>query len=167
MQPLPLDIEIDQEKTPFVFIEKPQRRLGTLWTNSEVYFSATPLKQQFPALQKISNAFGKWLQQFELVFTQKESEKFDLKYYLEAGIQNYSEEVYALPHALAALRAGQYFVSNRASSSHLSTLAKTLRLRGYQTEPEKTEPNQSLETTPMAVTLAASHPSRQPQARLT
>jgi hypothetical protein len=31
----------------------------------------------------------------------------------------------------------------------------------------KTEPNQSPETTPMAVTLAASHPSRQPQARLT
>src|SRR6185503_16471408 len=59
--PLPLDGTVDQEKTPFVFIEKPQKKLGILWTDVEVYFSPTPLKSQFPVLQKISQSFARWI----------------------------------------------------------------------------------------------------------
>ena len=132
--PLPLDRAVDQEKTPFVFIEKPQRKRGTLWTDAEVHFSPTPLKSQFPGLQKISQSFADWIQQFDLVFSQKNTAQGEWLYFLEAGIQNYCAELYALPKAMAALRAGQYFVHHRASEDQLDVLAKSLRLRGYQSE---------------------------------
>jgi len=133
-RPLPVEEKIDQEKTPLVFVEKPQKKRGTLWTDAEVYFPATPLRPQFPGLQKISQSFAKWLRQYDLVFSQKDAAKSEWKYYLEAGIQNFDEELYALPHAFAALKAGQYYVHRRASEGTLDALAKSLRLRGYHTE---------------------------------
>ena len=134
-EPLPQASEIDQERTPFVFITKPRQLRGTLWTDAEVHFTPTPLRPQFPALQKVSQDFAKWLKQFELVFSQKNSEKSDWKYYLEAGIQNFDKELYALPQAYAALQSGQYFVHHRASHGQLDVLAKTLRLREYHVDP--------------------------------
>jgi hypothetical protein len=133
-RPLPMDDTVNQEQTPLVFIEKPQKKRGTLWTDAEVYFSPTPLKPQFPALQRISESFAKWLRQFDVVFAQKHAAQSEWKYYLEAGIQNFDAELYALPRAMAALRAGQYFVHHRASSGELDVLAKSLRLRGYHVE---------------------------------
>ena len=38
-QPLPSDDKIDQEKTPLVFIQKPQKKRGTLWSDAEVDFT--------------------------------------------------------------------------------------------------------------------------------
>ena len=133
-EPLPLHGEINQKATPFVFIEKPQIKLGTLRTDSEVYFSATPLKAQFPELQKISTGFLKWLRQYDLVFSREHADQSEWKYYLEGGIQNFTSELYALPSAMAALRKGQYFVHLRDSDGLLNTLSKTLALRGYKTE---------------------------------
>jgi hypothetical protein len=133
-RPLPLDEKIDPEKTPLVFIAKPQKIRGTLWTDAEVLFTPIPLKPQFPALQKISQSFARWLRQFDLVFSQKNAAQSEWKYYLEAGIQNFDEELYALPRALAALRAGQYFVHHHANPGQLDVLAKSLRLRGYHVE---------------------------------
>lgn len=141
--PLPLDGTVDQEKTPFVFVEIPQRKRGTLWTDAEVYFSPTPLKPQFPRLQKISQSFAKWLRQFDLVFSKKNAAQSEWLYYLEAGIQNFDEELYALPAAMAALRGGQYFVHHRASAGQLDILTKSLRLRGYHVE----QPNEPAQTT--------------------
>ena len=43
-------------------------------------------------------------------------------------------ELYALPKAMAALRAGQYFVHHRGTDGQLDVLAKSLRLRGYHVE---------------------------------
>lgn len=131
---LPLDVTVDQGKMPFVFIEKPQKRRGTLWTDAEVYFSPTPLKPQFLGLHKISQSFAKWLRQFDLVFSQKNAAQSEWLYYLEAGIQNLDNKLYALPAAMAALRGGQYFVHHRASSGQLDILAKSLWLRGYRVE---------------------------------
>jgi len=133
-QPLPLDGSVEQDKTPFVFVEKPLKKRGTLWTDAEVYFPATPLRPQFPGLQKISQSFAKWLRQYDLVFSQQDAAKSEWKYYLEAGIQNLDEELYALPCAFAALKAGQYFVRRDASEGALDVLAKSLRLRGFHTD---------------------------------
>jgi hypothetical protein len=133
-RPLPLNDKIDPEKTPLVLIAKPHKIRGTLWTDAEVLFTPTPLKPQYPALQKISQAFAKWLKQYDLVFSQKNAAQSEWKYYLEAGIQNFDAELYALPRALAALQAGQYFVHHRASSGQLDTLGKSLKLRGYHVE---------------------------------
>ena len=132
--PLPLNETVNQEKTPFVFIERPQKKRGTLWTDAEVHFTPTPLKPQFPELQKISQSFAKWIRKFELVFSQKDATQSEWKYFLEAGIQNFDEELYALPSAFAALKAGQYFVHRRANSGQLDVLEKSLRLRGCHVE---------------------------------
>jgi hypothetical protein len=133
-RPLETEGEIDQDSTPLVFISTPRKLRGTLWTDAEVSFSPTPLKSQFPALQRISQAFAKWLKQFDLVFTQKHPAKSDFLYYLEGGIQNVDSELYALPQASTALRNGQYFVHHRHGAASLDTLCRTLRLRGYDTE---------------------------------
>ena len=132
--PLPPTAEIDQEKTPLVFVVPPQRLRGTLLSDAEVLFTPTPLRAQFPALEKISKSFAKWLKEFDLVYSQKAGAASEWNYYLEAGIQNWDAEVYALPSAMAALRSGQYFVHHRATSDRLDVLVKSLRLRGYNVD---------------------------------
>ena len=132
--PLPLENTVDPDRTPLVLITKPKKLRGTIWTDAEAHFTPTPLKPQFPALHKISQLFARWLRGFDLVFSQKQAAQSEFKYYLEAGIQSFDAELYALPSALKALRAGQYFVHHRASPEGLNTLAKSLRLRGYDTE---------------------------------
>jgi len=129
-EPLPVAENIDQKKTPLVFVVKPQRYRGSLWTDAEVLFTPTPLKSQFPKLHKINQSFAKWLKQFDLVFSQKSGGPTEWNYYLEAGIQNYDAELYALPSAMQALRSGQYFVHHQANSAQLDTLAQAVRLRG-------------------------------------
>ena len=132
--PLAHDGSVDQERTPFVFIQKPQKKHGTLWTDAEVHFTATPLRPQFPRLHAISRSFGKWLDQFEMVFSQKNPTQSEWLYFLEAGIQNFDDKLYALPRAMDALKNGQYFIHHKASPGRLDVLAKTLRLRGYPVE---------------------------------
>ncbi len=117
IEPLPREGEVDQDKTPLVWIVKPQKRMRTLWTDAEVLFTPTPLKPQFPALQKVSQAFAKWLQQFSVVYSQKNKTASGWEYYLEAGIQNADPVLYALPQAMEALRKGLYFVHHRANAS--------------------------------------------------
>ncbi|WP_211471524.1 hypothetical protein [Collimonas humicola] len=136
-KPLPPIEMIDQNKTPLVFIVKPQKRRGTLWTDAEVMFTPTPLKQQFPELDNINKSFAKWLKKFDLVFSRKNELEENWNYFLEAGIQNFDGELYALPKVMAALRSGQYFVSQHAGSQRLETLAKSLRLRGYFVEDDQ------------------------------
>lgn len=131
-KPLPDSEYINQETTPLVWISKPQKRSGILWTDAEVCFTATPLKSQFPELNKISMQFAKWLKQFDLIFAQKDNVTPEWSYYLEGGIQSVSEKLYALPDAMAALQNGRYFVHHRANEAVLETVVKALRLRGYE-----------------------------------
>lgn len=131
-EPLPKAEEIDQAKTPLVWLARPAIRQGILWTDAEVRFTPTPLRRQFPELNRISARFSKWLRQFDLVFSQKDTDGgSEWRFYLEGGIQNWCEQVYALPEAMAALRQGRYFVHHRASAPALDSIAKTLRLREY------------------------------------
>jgi hypothetical protein len=128
---LPDSEHINQETTPLVWISKPKKRSDILWTDAEVCFTATLLKSQFPELNKISMQFAKWLKQFDLVFARKENVTREWNYYLEGGIRNFSEKLYALPDAMAALQKGRYFVHHRANDAVLDTVVKALRLRGY------------------------------------
>lgn len=129
--PLPNSEHINQKTTPLVWISKPKNRSGLLWTDAEVCFTATPLKSQFPELNKISMQFAKWLKQFDLVFAWTADVTPEWSYYLEGGIRGVSEKLYALPDAMAALRNGRYFVHHQANDSVLDKVAKALRLRGY------------------------------------
>ena len=134
--PLPRIDEIDQEKTPLVFVVPPMRLRGTLWSDAEVLFTPTSLREQFPILEKIRSSFAKWLKEFDLIYSPRSGVASEWNYYLEAGIQNFATEVYALPGAMAALRSGQYFVHHRATPGVLDVLAKSLRLRGYPVEDD-------------------------------
>ena len=99
------------------------------------FFSPRPrLSRSFQLFRRSVRLSQKWLQQFDLIFSQKNAAQSEWKYYLEGGIQNFDAKLYALPRALAALQAGRSFVHRRASSTLLDVLAKSLRLRGYNVE---------------------------------
>ncbi|OBV41279.1 hypothetical protein [Janthinobacterium psychrotolerans] len=130
-QALPDAQQIDQKTTPLVWVSTPRKRQDLLWTDAEVCFTATPLKSQFPQLHRIALAFATWLKQFDLVFSRKDEVAPEWSYYLEGGLQNSGDNLYALPQAMDALRNGRYFVSHGANDTVVDTVAKALRLRGH------------------------------------
>jgi hypothetical protein len=133
--PLPAADLIDQESTPLVFHYYSQTRRGSLLTASEVLFTPSPFKSQFPALHRTSQSFAKWLRGFDLVFSQPPGIESNWNYYLEGSIRNYAPQVYALPAAMELLRSGQYFVHRLDTPGRLDSLAKALQLRGFAVEP--------------------------------
>jgi len=128
--------EIDPKRSPVVSFFPARRRRGVLWTAGEVHFLATPLKELFPTLDRVSRQFARWLSQFERVFSRR-SPTDDWTYYLEGSILNYDSDVYALPDAAAELRRGQYFVADDDSATAVDTLCRTLRLRGVECSPRE------------------------------
>jgi len=131
--PLPPSGQIDQQQTPLVLVQRPQLLFGTIWTGASVTFTPTPLRSQFPKLDRINKSFGKWLREFELVFShQRAAQVHDWSYYLEGGIMNRAKEIFALPESMNALRLGQYFVPHGINDASLDKLTKALRLRGVQ-----------------------------------
>jgi hypothetical protein len=129
-----LTADIDQSKTPLVFVMKPQKRRRTLWTDGEVLFTPTPFRRQFPALHRTCQGFAEWLRSFDLVFGQQRGSPCAWNYYLEGGIQESDAELFALPQAMEALRQGQYFVHHRDNQSRLETVSRALRLRDYDVD---------------------------------
>jgi len=86
-------------------------------------------------LDRINKLFGKWLREFELVFShQPAAQAHNWNYYLEGGIMNRAKEIFALPESMDALRRGQYFVRHGINDSSLGKLTKALRLRGVHLE---------------------------------
>jgi hypothetical protein len=114
---------------------RPVLRRGVLWTTGEVHFLPTPLRRCCPPLHALSQRFKKWLSAFDLVFTVKPSWHGEWNYYLECGIRNHDEPLYALPLAAQALKQGQYFVDWSANEVVLETLCRSLRHRGVNCTP--------------------------------
>lgn len=131
IEPMPEHDKKDQQTLPLAWVSKPQNRNGMLWTDAEVCFTATPLKAQFPALNKISLSFAKWLKQFNVVYSQKGGSVSDWNYYLEGGIKSAAENLYALPDAMTALENGRYFVHHQANDFVIEKVVGILKLRGY------------------------------------
>ena len=120
---------IDASKSPVVNVFLPRVKRGVLWTVGEVHFLASPLRQMFPNLHKISSEFSRWLSTHECVFTNKSSlNQYD--YYLEGSVRNYDPPVFALDSGFAAIRAGRYFVAEADSDCRLHEVCRTLALRG-------------------------------------
>jgi len=125
--------EVDVTRSPVVLLLLPEVRHGILWTAGEVQFLAERMRFSFPGLQKVLTSFRQWLRTFPLVFRQPrlpETSGGPWDYYLEGGIRNVSDEIYALPTGMAALERGQYFVWRGGSGGTHHTLLKQLRLRG-------------------------------------
>jgi hypothetical protein len=125
------DGQVDSKASPLAMVIQPRIRRGVLWTVGEVHFLATPLRERFPGVHKISAAFSKWLAAHECVYSNKRKSN-PFSYYLEGSVQNYDPEVFAFESALSALDAGQYFVTEDDTEFRLDAICKMLRLRGVE-----------------------------------
>lgn len=123
--------QIDVKASPIASVFVPRVRRGALWTVGEVHFLATPLRQRFPTLHKISNAFSKWLATHECAYSNKQKDN-PFSYYLEGSVKNYDSEVFALESGLSALKEGRYFVGDDDTEYRLDAICKQLRLRGVE-----------------------------------
>lgn len=125
------DGRIDAQASPVATVFLPKTRRQLLWTVGEVHFLSTPLRSQFPSLQKVNSAFSRWLKEFPCVFSNKRRDK-EFSYYLEGSIQNYDAPVYAFETGMTALQEGRYFVGQGDSEARIDILCRTLRLRGVE-----------------------------------
>ena len=128
------DSSVDVHRSPVVTVFLPNVRRGILWTVGEVHFWATPLRQLYPRLHRLSRALGGWLQQNECVFARGHCRHPEWEYHLEGSVRNYDPPVFALPSGLDALNSDRYFVDHRDNDYVLDKLCKALRLRGVQCE---------------------------------
>lgn len=128
---------VDPKRSPVASLFLPRVRRGALWTVGEVHFLASPVRQRFPGLHKVSSAFDKWLSSHECVYSSKPDFQGEWNYYLEGSVKNYDPPVFALPSGLSALRAGQYFIADGDTAARLDTLCASLRLRGVQCEEQE------------------------------
>ena len=136
--------EVDVERSPVVLLVLPQVRHGILWTAGEVQFLAEKMRSSFPGLQRVLTNFRQWLRAFPVVFRQPrlpETSGGPWDYYLEGGIRNVSDEVFALPAGMTALGRGQYFVWQEDSEGRLDTVLRMLRLRGVTNAEPCASPN--------------------------
>ncbi len=136
--------EADVKRFPVVLLVLPQVRHGILWTAGEVQFLPESMRSSFPGLQKVLTSFRQWLRTFPVVFRQPrlpETSGGPWDYYLEGGIRNVSDEVFALPAGMAALERGQYFVWQGDSEGRLDTVLRMLRLRGVTNAEPCAAPN--------------------------
>jgi hypothetical protein len=126
-----VDGSINPKASPVATVFLPKVKRGVLWTVGEVHFLATPLRQQFPRLHKISAAFSKWLSGHECVYSNASNDNA-FNYYLEGSIKNYDPQVFAFASGHSALKEGQYFVADADNEFVLEKLCKALRLRGIE-----------------------------------
>jgi hypothetical protein len=124
-----IGIPTDARDSPVVTVFPPRRRRGVLWTVGEVHFLSP--SGRFRELDGIKRAFRGWLAQYPCVFDRKGAGS-EWHYFLEGSIKNYDPPVFALPGAMAALRAGQYFVCDDDPAGVIDPLCKALRLRGIE-----------------------------------
>jgi hypothetical protein len=121
--------DIDPRASPVATWFPSRQRRSILWSAGEVHFLATPLRAQFPRLDRIRSQFVTWLSQFELVHDRPPG---DWDYYLEGSIRQYASRVYALRGASAGLRRGTYFVADDDNERALERICRSLALRGVQ-----------------------------------
>jgi hypothetical protein len=118
----------------FATIYLPRTVRGALWSVGEVHFLSTPLKERFPELHKINNAFAKWLRQFEIVFSNKSGGVSEWNYYLEGSVTHYDPPVFGLPSGLQAIQNNQYFIADDDNETVIEKVCSSLRLRGVHCE---------------------------------
>ena len=123
------DGSADATMSPLVSIFFPKVRRGALWTVGEVHF-LYKIKAGFSDLERLRRRFEKWLQSYPIAWDRRHDGREGYGYYLEGGIKNLAEKIFALPSGNVALEAGQYFVAEGAGDYVLDVLCKALHLRG-------------------------------------
>jgi hypothetical protein len=120
---------VDVKKSPVASLFPPELIRAVVWTAGELHFLPTPLRALFPKLDNISRKFSKWLGRFDCVY-EGPGKAGDWDYFLEGCLRNHGSPIVALPQAMSALRAGQYFISHGFGGDALDRLCRSLELRG-------------------------------------
>jgi hypothetical protein len=128
------DGEADAYASPLVSVYLPKLRRGVLWTVGEVHFLYKPSKR-FSQLETIRKRFQTWISQNEMIWDRAYDGKDGYGFYMEGGIKNIAEKIYAFPAGLAAHEAGQYFIAERDNDFVLDRVCRSLRLRGVDCSP--------------------------------
>lgn len=100
-----------------------------LWTVGELHFLPIRMPERFPELAKVATTFSRWLKRHPCVYTNKLADN-EFGYFFEGSVKNYDTPVYAFECGLAALRSGQYFVSDADNGIVIDKVCRNLRLRG-------------------------------------
>jgi hypothetical protein len=122
-------LQPEPSRSPIVNVFLPVRRRGALTTIGEVHFLATPLSA-FPKLNGVSKQFRKWLGKHACVFSRRPGFSSEWNYYLEGSIRNWDSDIFALTNGLAAIRSGEYFISEDDNGRLLDVVCQQLKLRG-------------------------------------
>jgi hypothetical protein len=120
----------DVSGSPLVSVFPPTVRRKVLWTVGEIHFLTKDLRTRYPDLDALRRRFQRWLETHQLVWERRRDGEEGYSHFLEGGIKNVAERVYALPSGLAAYEDRQYFVGHGEADVTLDRVCKTLRLRG-------------------------------------
>ncbi|QIG81591.1 hypothetical protein [Stakelama tenebrarum] len=123
---------IDPKQSSVVTLFEPGVVRDARWTVGEVHFLSQHIRQRFPSLAHVQTRFAKWLRGNRIVWDQRSSEADGFGYFLEGGIKNLAERIYALPSGSAAYDAGRYLIGHHESEIALDRICKSLRLRGVE-----------------------------------
>lgn len=123
---------IDPKQSPVVTLFEPSVVRDALWTVGEVHFLSQHIRQRFPSLAHLQTRFAKWLRGNRIVWDQRRNEADGFGYFLEGGIKNLADQIYALPSGSAAYDTGRYFIGHQESEIALNRICKSLRLRGVE-----------------------------------
>ena len=133
---VPSDETFDTERSPLVGVFLPQVRRGILYTAGEVHFLPTPLREQFPALDRVNRKFKQWLASFPQVWSSSPGWPGEWNYYIEGSIKEFARSAFALPSGMQALAKGNYFIKHDEPPIVVEKVCNALRLRGVNCEPE-------------------------------
>jgi hypothetical protein len=120
----------DASKSPLVSLHLPCVRRGILWTVGEVHFVTQNLGALYPGLNALRRRFQRWLGPHEIVWERQREIEEGYGYFIEGGVKNIADRIYALPTGVAAHANGQYFVAKHDNDFVLDRICKKLALRG-------------------------------------
>lgn len=122
--------EINVDQSPLVSLFPARILCGVLWSATEIHFRAKGSSPGGKILSRVQKDLKNWLGQQEVVFEQLPAPASPFAYYLEGGLQNIAQVIYASASGAAALRRGQYFVAHTGNETNLDRLCRMLKLRG-------------------------------------
>jgi len=128
------DGSIVREKSPLVSLVLPREHRGVFWTVGEVHFWPSPMRAQFPKLQKVQKTFSMWLSAQQAIFSSKD-QPGNYDYYLEGTVRSFASTVFAFESGLSAIKSERYFITDNDAKGTLDQLCKKLRLRGVNCAP--------------------------------
>lgn len=117
------------DDSPVVVLELPYLVRGRFWCSGELSFPAFKLKEQFPALYKTCQSFGRWLSKFPVAFKWNGSERASPYEFFTLDPGGICCTLHALPDAESLLHSKRPMVFRGASEARLDQFERDLKRR--------------------------------------